>query len=127
IGDKAYDSDTLDESLKEQGIEMIAPHRANRTLKSRTSAACGAMHGAGWWNAISHGYSGNADSACVGSTTPAISSVSWSSPALRCSSSEFEIGSSLPRQLRYFSLTQRLWLLCNDLGVLHGWQLLADS
>jgi hypothetical protein len=30
IGDKAYDSDPLDEALKEQGIEMIAPHRKNR-------------------------------------------------------------------------------------------------
>ena len=35
IGDKAYDSDTLDESLKEQGTEMIAPHRSNRTLKTQ--------------------------------------------------------------------------------------------
>jgi len=30
IGDKAYDSDPLDASLQAQGIEMIAPHRANR-------------------------------------------------------------------------------------------------
>lgn len=30
IGDKAYDSDPLDERLAEQGIEMIAPHKANR-------------------------------------------------------------------------------------------------
>lgn len=30
IGDKAYDSDPLDEELREQGIEMIAPHRSNR-------------------------------------------------------------------------------------------------
>ena len=30
IGDKAYDSDPLDETLLEQGIEMIAPHRNNR-------------------------------------------------------------------------------------------------
>ena len=31
IGDKAYDSDPLDARLAEQGIELIAPHRANRT------------------------------------------------------------------------------------------------
>jgi transposase len=31
IGDKAYDSDPLDQTLKEQGIELIAPHRANRS------------------------------------------------------------------------------------------------
>jgi transposase len=30
IGDKAYDSDPLDQELKEQGIEMIAPHKRNR-------------------------------------------------------------------------------------------------
>ncbi len=30
IGDKAYDSDPLDERLKEQGIEVIAPHRRYR-------------------------------------------------------------------------------------------------
>lgn len=29
IGDKAYDSDSLDQELKEQGIEMIAPHKRN--------------------------------------------------------------------------------------------------
>lgn len=30
IGDKAYDSDALDEELAEEGIELIAPHRRNR-------------------------------------------------------------------------------------------------
>ena len=30
IGDKAYDSDPLDETLAELGSEMIAPHRRNR-------------------------------------------------------------------------------------------------
>ncbi len=39
IGDKAYDSDALDESLKEQGVEMIAPHRSNRTLKTQDGRA----------------------------------------------------------------------------------------
>ena len=35
IGDRAYDSDKLDDELREEGIEMIAPHRRNRT-KPRT-------------------------------------------------------------------------------------------
>jgi len=36
VGDKAYDSDPLDERLlKERGVEMIAPHRQGRK-KSRT-------------------------------------------------------------------------------------------
>ena len=30
MGDKAYDSDALDEKLKQKGVEMIAPHRKNR-------------------------------------------------------------------------------------------------
>ena len=30
IGDRAYDSDPLDEALEERGIEMIAAHRRNR-------------------------------------------------------------------------------------------------
>jgi transposase len=30
IGDKAYDSDPLDQKMREQGIEMIAPNRSNR-------------------------------------------------------------------------------------------------
>ena len=30
IGDRAYDSDKLDQELQAQGIEMIAPHRSNR-------------------------------------------------------------------------------------------------
>jgi transposase len=30
VGEKAYDSDPLDETLLEQGIEMIAPHRKYR-------------------------------------------------------------------------------------------------
>jgi transposase len=31
IGDRAYDSDPLDQRLAAQGIEMIAPHRTNRS------------------------------------------------------------------------------------------------
>jgi len=33
VGDRAYDSDKLDAQLKQNGIEMIAPHRSNRTLR----------------------------------------------------------------------------------------------
>jgi len=35
IGDKAYDSDPLDKELREQGVELIAPHKSNRK-KART-------------------------------------------------------------------------------------------
>ncbi len=33
IGDRAYDSDPLDERLQEKGVEMIAPHKSNRKKK----------------------------------------------------------------------------------------------
>ena len=33
IGDRAYDSDPLDELLRAQGIEMIAPHKSNRVKR----------------------------------------------------------------------------------------------
>ena len=33
IGDKAYDSDKLDAELREEGIEMISPHKSNRKKK----------------------------------------------------------------------------------------------
>ena len=33
IGDRAYDSDPLDAELRKDGIEMIAPHRGNRSNK----------------------------------------------------------------------------------------------
>jgi transposase len=35
IGDRAYDSDPLDEELAQDGIDMVAPHRKNRR-KART-------------------------------------------------------------------------------------------
>lgn len=34
IGDRAYDSDPLDQALASQGIELIAPHRVNRHRKA---------------------------------------------------------------------------------------------
>jgi transposase len=35
IGDKAYDSDALDEQMREYGIEMISPNRSNRKRKTQ--------------------------------------------------------------------------------------------
>jgi transposase len=34
IGDRAFDSDPLDEKLEVRGIEMIAPHRRNRKRRA---------------------------------------------------------------------------------------------
>ncbi len=35
IGDKAYDSDALAEDLADEGIELIAPQRSNRKMKTQ--------------------------------------------------------------------------------------------
>jgi hypothetical protein len=34
IGDKAYESDALDQQMREDGIEMISPNRSNRKQKT---------------------------------------------------------------------------------------------
>ena len=36
VGDKAYDSDALDQILSEPGIDLIAPHRSNRRPENKT-------------------------------------------------------------------------------------------
>jgi hypothetical protein len=73
IGDRAYDSDPLDQALRQDGIEMIAPHSSN----------------------ASSGYNGNVVFSSGGSTTPRTSSALSSSLASLSSSGNFEIGSSL--------------------------------
>src|SRR5512143_1573622 len=49
IGDRAYDSDPLDDELRKDGIEMIAPHRSNRrksaTQDGRRLRTCEALAG----------------------------------------------------------------------------------
>lgn len=35
IGDRAYDSDGLDDDLKHAGVNLIAPHRSTSTLKTQ--------------------------------------------------------------------------------------------
>ena len=55
IGDKAYDSDALDQTLAEEyGIEMIAPNRGNRA-KRRMAAHCVVISADGKWNGCLHG------------------------------------------------------------------------
>jgi transposase len=79
IGDRAYDSDKLDEELRQEGIEMISPHRRGGLNPGRrTAAACGAMSGAGWWSVSSPGFNGNVDSFVDGNITPRIFSASCS-------------------------------------------------
>lgn len=35
IGDRAYKSDGLDDTLKQDGVNLIAPHRPTQTLKTQ--------------------------------------------------------------------------------------------
>ena len=43
IGDRAYDSDSLDTELAAWGIELIAPHRTNRRAPHAGWAAAAAV------------------------------------------------------------------------------------
>jgi hypothetical protein len=61
IGDRAHDSDPLDAELRKDGIEMIAPHRGNRSKpptqdRRRLSRSCDA----GSSSASSPGFNGSA-------------------------------------------------------------------
>ena len=47
IGDRAYDSDPLDERLQQQGIQLIAPHKSNRKM----AASCADTNDVGKWSA----------------------------------------------------------------------------
>lgn len=56
IGDRAYDSDPLDEALASQGIELIAPHRKNRKSRRRkTDGSCAVTKEDGKLNAFLRG------------------------------------------------------------------------
>jgi hypothetical protein len=51
IGDKAYDSDPLDERLQQQGIQLIAPHKSNRKKPVTQDGRAGDTSDVGKWNA----------------------------------------------------------------------------
>jgi hypothetical protein len=91
IGDRAYDSDQLDEQLRREGVETIAPHRSNRKRKAQDGVGCVATNGAGSWSASLPGYNGVAGYWFVGSTTGSTSSASSSLRASASSSGNFEV------------------------------------
>ena len=94
IGDRAYDSDPLDEKLRNDGIEMIAPHRSNRSKPPTQDRRRLSRYMRRWlverffawiqWQLAS---------SSAGSITLRTSSVLSSSPASLSSSDDFEIGS----------------------------------
>jgi hypothetical protein len=98
IGDRAYDSDPLDDELRKDGIEMVAPHDPSAASAPRKmDDGFGDMPGAGWLNASSPGYNSSVAFVSAGSFIRRTSLASCRSPASSSSSDDFEIGSSISR------------------------------
>ena len=97
VGDKAYDSDRLDEQmLSEYGTEVIAPHRNGRRPDTRTQDGRSLRRYRKRWKverffAWLNNYRA---SWCVGNITPKITSASFTSPASSSSCAIYEMGSS---------------------------------
>lgn len=95
IGNRAYDSDKLDEELREEGIEMIAPHRQNRGEPGTQDGRRLHRYERRWLVERSlPGFSGNVVSWSAGNIAPRISSVLFSLQPSRSSQNNFEIGSN---------------------------------
>jgi hypothetical protein len=105
IGDRVYDSDPLDETLDQDGIEMIAPHRSNRSKPPTQDRRRLSRYLRRWLVERFFAWiQWQRRILVVGSIIPKTSSVSSSSPALLSCSGGFEIGSN---QNRVFSDLQR--------------------
>jgi len=77
IGDRAYDSDPSDEELRQDGIEMIAPHRSNRSRPATQDGRRLRRYARRWVSsASSHGSNGSVASLSDGSITHKTSSAS---------------------------------------------------
>ena len=59
IGNRAYDSDGLDDDLTQDGVNLIAPHRPANS-RPKMAGICGATSAAGSSNGSWPGSSGNA-------------------------------------------------------------------
>jgi Transposase DDE domain len=55
IGDNAYESDQLDAELAHRGIELIAPHRGNRTRRTQDGRRSAGIDADGRWNGCLRG------------------------------------------------------------------------
>ncbi len=77
IGDRAYDSDPLDQRIHEHyGVQLIAPHKFVRVAvcHARRPAFCAATGVAGKWSACSPGFITFVAPSFAGNTTQKISS-----------------------------------------------------
>ena len=70
IGDRAYDSDGLEDGLRQNGVNMIAPHRPIRKLKTRNRHQLLDTNAAGLLSASLHGCNGNAAYSFAGNIAP---------------------------------------------------------
>ena len=94
IGDKAYDSDTLDQMLADDyGVEMISPNRSNRKQKTQDGRPLRRYRADGRSKESSPGCRTTADSSRDGNTTSKTSSALYSSPACSCCSGIYEMAS----------------------------------
>jgi transposase len=95
IGDRAYDSGPLDEELRQDGIAMIAPHRANRTKPPTQDRRRLSRYMRRWLVERFFAWIQWQRRILVRwSSTHRTSSVLSNSPASSSSSGDFEIGSS---------------------------------
>ena len=71
IGDKAYDSDKLDETLlEERGVELITPHKKTaRNRRRRMAESCVVIVNVGGLNVCLRGFKISGGWWCVTSTT----------------------------------------------------------
>src|SRR5215831_11448721 len=81
IGDRAYDSDPLDAELRKDGIEMIAPHRSNRSKPSTQDRRRLSRYMRRWLVERFFAWIQWQRRILVGSTTPTISSALSNLPA----------------------------------------------
>jgi transposase len=93
IGDCAYDSDPLDEELRKDGIEMIAPHRSNRSKPPTQDRRRLSRYMRRWLVERFFAWiQWQRRNLVRQNTTPRTSSGSYSSLASLSSSNDFEIG-----------------------------------
>ena len=95
IGDRAYNSDGLEDGLKQDGVNMAGPHRPTRKLKTRNRRHLCDINAAGLSSASLHGCNGNAAYSFAGNIAPQASFALCSSPRPPCFSVNFEIDSRL--------------------------------
>jgi hypothetical protein len=79
IGDRAYDSDGLEDSLKQNGVNIPVPHRPTLKLKTRNRRHLHDTNAVGLSSASLHGCNGNAVYSFAGNIAPHASSALCSS------------------------------------------------